>query len=543
MSEVSPGSDSAANPGPGRVDQTGDRRGAAVPDEPPGGVPENRADTTDFGSRTVSGISWQVGANLVEFIAQFGVSIALARMLFPDDFGVVAIATIATGFASTLTDLGLGPALVQRKEVARDHIRSCFTFSTLSAVAMGLLLFAAADPISDLFREPRAAPVLRVLSLTFPLSGLTITSRALLARRLRFEALVKIQLVASLLGPGLLSVFLAWVGFGYWSLVWGRMSQVLIAALLTYGVARHNLRPLFSSGPFRDLFGFSFGMSLTSTVNFFALQGDYFVIGRLMDSASLGFYTRAYSLMQLPMRFIGRALSRVMFPVAARVQHQPERFRRAFLATFRLSMALSLASSLVLAILAPELIVALYGDRWAGTVPLLEILALFGVFRMTYNSAAAFVRAKGQVYRLLASQVCYAGLVLGGSWFGASVAGLEGVAWGVSLAIMVMWGMVVGFAVRAAEVPTKIFLREIAAVALPSLALAAGAWAVASSLRSAGAGGWSVLLATGSLFASLFGVYLLFEVRRIDHPAIDRILERLPGVSKWLVPRRPTGET
>ena len=155
-------------------------------------------DGEDFGSKSISGFSWQAAANLIQFLSQFAIGIALARLLFPEDFGVVAIATIATGFATTFTDLGLGPALIQRRELDAAHVRTCFTFSTLAALAMGLLLFVTADPIADLFREPRVAPVLRVLSLTFPLSGLNITSKALLTRDLRFTTLVKIQLVASL---------------------------------------------------------------------------------------------------------------------------------------------------------------------------------------------------------------------------------------------------------------------------------------------------------------------------------------------------------
>ena len=513
------------------------------PESGDGGSSEDRGagDSADIGRETVSGISWQAAANLVQFVARFGFSIVLARILLPDDFGVVAVATLATGFASTLTDLGLGPALIQRKSVSQGHIRSCFTFSTLSALAMGTLLFVSAGALASLFNEPRVEPVLRLLAITFPLAGVSITSRALLTRDLRFKTMVKIQLGATIVGSGFVSVILAWLGFGYWALVWGQLGQGISSSLLTYAAARHSLRPLFAAEPFKDLFGFSFGMSLTSTVNYFALQGDYFVIGRMMDSAALGFYSRAYSLMQLPLSFLGGAISRVMFPVASRVQDQPERFRRAFLATFKLSLAFALPVSLALGVLAPELIVALYGEKWARTVPLLQILSLFGVFRMTYNSAAAFVRAKGQVYRLLLSQLFYATVVLGGSWYGATVGGLEGVAWGVGGAIVVMWTMVVGFALAAAGVGLLAFVREMTAVSLPALGISAATFGAAWGLRSLDVGSWGVLLVAGPLFAVLFAGYLIIQGRRIDHPAIHKILGRIPGISRWAPNPSPTG--
>ena len=534
----------ASGPSGSSPDSPEDSEGSLRPSQGRDGASsEEHADggSADIGRETVTGISWQAAANLVQFVARFGFSIILARILLPEDFGVVAVATLATGFASTLTDLGLGPALIQRKSVSSGHIRSCFTFSTLAALAMGTLLFLSAGALASLFNEPRVEPVLQLLSITFPLSGVSITSRALLTRDLRFKTLVKIQLVATILGSGVLSVILAWMGFGYWALVWGQLGQGVGSSLLTYAAARHSLRPLFAAEPFKELFGFSFGMSLTSTVNYFALQGDYFVIGRMMDSAALGFYSRAYSLMQLPLSFLGGAISRVMFPVASRVQDQPERFRRAFLATFNLSLAFALPVSLVLGILAPELIIALYGEKWARTIPLLQILSLFGVFRMTYNSAAAFVRAKGQVYRLLLSQLFYATVVLAGSWYGASVGGLEGVAWGVGGAIVVMWTMVVGFALVAAGVGLLSFVREVTAVALPALAISALTFAATWGLRSTGIGSWGVLLLAGPLFVILFAGYLIIQGRRIDHPAIHKILGRIPGISRWAPRPSQTG--
>lgn len=481
----------------------------------------------NLSKQTVSGVSWQMLASAIKFVAQFGTGIALARLLPPEDFGIVGLAYIATGFATILTDLGLGPALIQRRDISERHIRLCHTFSLSSALVIGAALYVSAGFIADFFNDARVEPVLQVLAFTFPFSGFSITSGAILTRRMAFNTIVKIELFASVVGYGGVAIALAVSGFGYWSLVGGTLVQTVLATLLTYAVTRHDLRPFLAREELRDLFGFSAGMSLTSTANYFARQGDYFVVGRLMDATSLGFYSRAYSLMQLPLTFFGRALSRVLFPAASKVQDDPARFQRAFRTTFSLSVAVSLPVSLAIAILAPEIILVLYGEKWLETAPLLAILAPFGVFRMSYNTAVSFVRAYGQAYRLFLSQVIYGVLVIGGSWWAGSIWGLEGVAWAVGGAITVMWLMVTGFASRAASLtPSEMGIVLLQSVA-PGLVTGSVVLGLTYGLRALDLPHFVVLMIAFPAFGvtTLGGVLLL--TKRLKHAALDAIVTQL----------------
>ena len=483
-------------------------------------------DKEGLSRQTVSGLSWQMLASAVRFVAQFGIGIALARLLPPEDFGIVGIAYIATGFASILTDLGLGPAIIQRKTITERHVRVCHTLSIGAAVLMGMTLYGGAGLVAAFFKDPRVEPVLQVLAFTFPFSGFGITAGALLTRRMAFNPLVKIELFTSVVGYGGVAVAMAASGLGYWSLVGGTLVQTVLATLLKYAVTRHDLRPLAAHPEIHDLFGFSAGMSLNSTANYFARQGDYFVVGRLMDATSLGFYSRAYSLMQLPLTFFGSALSRVLFPAASKVQDDPKRFQRAFLTTFSLSVAISLPISLAVAILAPEIILVLYGEKWEATIPLLQILALFGVFRMSYNTAAAFVRARGQAYRLLFSQVIYGALVIGGSWWAGSVSGLLGVAWAVGGAMVVCWIMVIGFANKAASVPLAQFGGLLARASAPGLALSVVLYTLASGMRVL-AIPHLIVLGVGGVIAGIATLWsIIKQFRRLDHPAIQRMVSQ-----------------
>ena len=465
-------------------------------------------------------------ASLVRVLASFGFGIALARLLPPEDFGIVGMALIATSFVYVVADLGLGPAIIQRKAITERHIRVCHTISVTVAVLLTAALWGSAGLIADFFNDTRVAPVLRVLAFAFLFSGWSITSGALLVRRFAFKVSVKIEVLASIVGYGGVAVAMAFAGFGYWSLVGGTLAQAMISSVLTYLAERHALRPLVARAEIKDLVAFSTGMSLTSMVNFFALKGDYFVVGRMMNATSLGFYSRAYTLMELPLVFFGSALSRVLFPAAARVQDEPERFRRAYLTTLSISVAVSLPISFAVVILAPEIILALYGDAWAPTIPLLQILSLFGMFRMTYNTASTFVRARGQVYRLLLCSVVYGVLVVGGSWWGASIAGMEEVAWAVGGAITTMWLLVVAFANRAAAVSLGEFARALAFAVAPGLAISLGLFGLVNGLRGLKVPSLALVGVAGSIFAVAFAWSLLYQARQLDHAAVSTLLER-----------------
>jgi PST family polysaccharide transporter len=418
----------------------------------------------------------------IKFVAQLGIGITLARLLPPEDFGIVGIAYIATGLASTLTDLGLGPAIVQR--------------------------------------------VLESLALTFPVAGFGVTGGAVLTRQMRFRVLVKIELASSLLGFGATAVTMAAMGFGYWSLVGGTLVQTVLSSVLRFAVTCHDLRPLAARAELSDLFGFSAGVSLAGIVNYFALRGDSFAIGRLMSATSLGFYSRAYALMALPLTFLGSALSKVLFPAAVRVQDDPERFRRAYLTTYYLSLAVSVPISLGMVVLAPELIMSLYGPKWAPTIPLLQVLGLFGMFRMSYNNAAAFIHARGRAFGLVVSQIAYAALVIGGSFWAIPRFGLNGVAWAVGGAILAMWLMVVGMANRASTVPLPAFARTVLMAVWPGLGLGLCLYVSTLGLRTLQLPSMLLLLLVAPVYALAILATLYHQARQLDHPAINARLDQ-----------------
>lgn len=485
---------------------------------------EGGSPSDDLGREAVSGLGWQMAANVLRFGAQFAIGILLARLLPPEDFGIVGMAYIATGLVYVLTDLGFKESIVQLKEINEYHVYTCYTVSTSIGLALSAAMYATAGYAAEFFSDARLGPVLQVLSAATAFTGFATASNALLIRRLSFKTVVLIELLSSTVGYGLVALALALIGFGYWSLVLGTLVQAVSSALMFYSAVRHGLVPVVRLRELREMFGFSTKVSFAALANFVALKGDYFIIGRLFNSASLGYYTRSYTMMEMPHGIVGLALSRVLFPAASRVQHDPVRFRRAYLTAMSVSAMISVPVSLAMCILAPELVPFLFGDQWDASVPLLQVLCAFGMFRMMYNTGAAFTKAGGIAGRLLASTIVYAGLVVAGGWWAGTTFGLIGVAWAVGVAITAMWALIVSFTNVQAGVTAAQFGRALVRAAGPHLVVAAGAFGVAQGLRGLGGSDITVLGLVGLSLATLTVVIGFRQMRALESPAIDRVL-------------------
>lgn len=468
--------------------------------------------------RAVVGVRWQMTSRMTMLALQFGIGIALARLLPPEDFGLLALAMIAVGFASLLSGLGLGAALVQRDRLTEAHVRTAFTLSVTVGVLLAASVYAAAPQLAQVLGDSRTEPLLRLLSSVLAIGGLSAVAEALLSRQLAFRQLFLVDAARVLVG-GCVAVSLALMGYGVWSLAVAAVAERVVTVAVTYGLAPFPVGMSMSRRALRDLAPFATGISLTGLFNYVALKGDYFVIGRILGAGPLGVYGRAYSLMEMPTIGPISGLTKVMFPAAARLQSSSADFRRAYVGTLSIVHLLTAPLFAFLLVLAPELIQGLYGPSWSGAIVPLQILAVVGLFRASYAGAAAFVRARGWAWRLLACQIGYSICIVGGAWI-ATPAGIAAVAFAVGCAIVAMWLSVTWLGARAAGVG----LGETAVTFGPGLvfglSVAAAAGVAKLAATSAGAAPLMVLA-----WAALAAVVAAVAAVRFVPP---RLLGHLP---------------
>jgi PST family polysaccharide transporter len=378
-------------------------------------------------------VAWGSGAVAVLKVV---VLVALTRLLSPADFGVVSAALIVIGFSLTFSQLGVGPALVQRPQLEPRHVSTAFFASVGFGVLVAGLVWLVAPGIAAFFRMDQLTPVVRALALLFPVAGMSTVAENLLQRELRFRLLANAEVFTYGVGYGLVGVGLAFFGWGVWSLVGAHLTQAVLRLAIMLGGAPPRLQPWPTRAAFRELMDFGAGLSAGHIGVFLANQADNLVVGRWLGAVALGLYSRAYQLMAVPTALLGDVLDRVLFPTMARVQDDPRRLASAYLQGTAFVALVTLPAGVVLALLAPELVAVAFGSRWQPLVPPFQVLAVGMMFRTSYRMSDSLSRATGKVYRRAWRQVFYAGLVLLGAWAGQH-GGLTGVAIGVLCALFI----------------------------------------------------------------------------------------------------------
>jgi O-antigen/teichoic acid export membrane protein len=380
--------------------------------------------------RAMGGMIWVAWGSGAVGVLKIVVLVLLTRLLTPADFGLVTAALVVINFSLNFSQVGLGPALIQRPVLEPRHTITAFIASGLFGLLLAVIVWLAAPLIAQFFRMEHITPVVRALAIIFIISGVATVPESLLQRDLRFRLIANRDLLAyavSWLGVG---VGLAFLGWGIWSLVAAQLTQVTIRTAILLRAAPPFLRGRPTWASFVELMVYGVGQSITRMGVIIANQVDNLVVGRWLGAAALGIYSRAYQLMQVPTGLLADVLDKVLFPTMARVQDDPRRLASAYLRATAALALLTLPIGVVAAVLAPELIAVAFGSRWQALVSPFQVLALGMMLRAGIRMSDSLSRATGRVYRRAWRQWLYAALVFLGAWVGLHW-GVTGVAVGV----------------------------------------------------------------------------------------------------------------
>src|SRR5438477_543881 len=449
-------------------------------------MPTSQPTHRDLTRQTLGGLVWIGGGKVVYAGLRLLVLAILARLLSPADFGIVGAALVVVGFSAIFSQLGLAPAIVQRPVLERRHLEAAFSASVLFGLLLGVLLWVSAPLAARFFHIPGVEPVLRVLAWMFPLDGLSAIAESQVQRELRFRWLATMEVLTFVLGYGVVGVVLALLGAGVWALVAAQMAQTALYTVILIVSRPPALRLLPDRAAFGELMYYGGGFTVSKIANYFALQVDNLVVGRWLGATALGFYGRAYELMAGPPHLLGDAVDRVLFPAMASIQTDTRRLAEAYRRGVGLMALIMLPASLVLFIVAPELILAMLGPHWTAVVTPFQILALGMFLRTSYRISDVTARATAAVYHRAWRQLVYALCVLTGAWFGKTW-GIAGVAAGVVGALAVNFFLMADLGLRLTRQTWRSFWDAHA----PALALAAVAgllaWGTAAAVRALGA--------------------------------------------------------
>lgn len=435
--------------------------------------------------QTFHGLSWSFLGAIGQAVLQFAAIAVLSRLVTVEEFGTAAAATVVTGLAVMLSQLGVGAAIVQAKRLDRDDLASAFTLASALGLVLAGVLIALAPVIGPLVGLSADADYIQLLSLVLIFGAMSIVAQGVLQRQMRFRALALVDLSSYAFGYLGTAVVLAALGFGAASLVWGQIVQAGVAAVLSYALVRHDVRPrrlsvMLRSG--RRLFGFGSAYSLSQLGNWVATNGDNLVVTSTLGPASLGIYARAYQLLVQPAVLIGSVSDKVLFPAMSRIQDDHARLSRAYVTANAIIAMITVPASVLLFVLAPEIVAILLGPGWEAVAVPLRIFAVVLLPRTAYKISGSLTRATGAVLGGAWRQWVYAGEVIVGCAIGSHW-GINGVAVGAALAIVLHMATMLRFSARLERGLELRVLRGYAKSLPLAVAVAAVCWPVADALR------------------------------------------------------------
>lgn len=345
--------------------------------------------------KAVKGVFWSV----VQKWGRAGITtitfIILSRLLTPEAFGLVALATAFIVFIELFLDQGFGSAIVQRAKLDPEHLDTAFWLNVLTSILMTVALIAASGPLATAFEEPRLASVLRWLSITLVLSGLSSTQISILQRKLAFKDFA-IRTTASNVIGGVVGISMAFAGFGVWSLVGQDLASGLVRVIILWRAS--DWRPGFkvSMRHYKELVTFGVSVVGNNALTVLIRRSDDLLIGYFLGPTLLGFYTIGYQLLLTIIRLVTEVTNAVAFPAFSRIQHRPERMRHAFYKVTQYTSLFAFPVFIGLAALAPELVLAIFGAKWAPSIPVMQVLAMIGILQSVLFFNGSVIKASGK---------------------------------------------------------------------------------------------------------------------------------------------------
>jgi O-antigen/teichoic acid export membrane protein len=422
-----------------------------------------------LGVTVTRGVFWTGGGQILRQLVQITSSVLLARLLVPDDFGLLGMVLVFVGVGQLFADFGIGSAIVQSQTTSRLVLSSCFWANLAVGVGLALLLSLAAPLVAWFYDRPEAGPLVVVAAIGLVLSAAMVVPRSSLYRDMRFAEIAQAQFFGSLLGA-LAAIACAWSGFGVWSLLIQPLAGTTVTLLLSMYFSRWMPRLEFSWPGIRGLIRFSAGVLGSDLLSYANRNTDSLIIGRGLGGVQLGYYSMAYQLMLYPLQQVSGVIVRVLFPTLSQLQGDMARFRDAYLKSISSIALVTFPMMIGLFAVADDFVQVVLGVKWLPMLSVLRILVWVGMIQSVATTVGTLYLSTGNVrqmfYMSLASTpILLAGIGIGLNW------GIEGVAAGYAIATFSLFYVSLTVAFRLAGLRIADFHRAVARPLAASLCM------------------------------------------------------------------------
>ncbi len=386
--------------------------------------------------RVLYGLGWLVAGRGIAQAIRWVATIYVIRLLAPEDYGIVAVATVLFGLLIRLCDAGFGNAVVVTDDTDKRTLQEFFGFLLIVSFVLGLLHLLSAPLLAAFFKEPRIVPVVQVLSLGFIFTAVSIIPTALLTKKMRFKRFAIASSIATLTGT-VVTVALAFTGHAFWSLIIGQLATQLATAVVFMAAAKCWLLPRFPGRQTMSLISVGSSITAASLLWYFYTKLDVFIAGRLWNSTVLGYYSVPVHLARLPAGKVMPLLRKIAMPSFAQIRENPSAVRYYFRRTFALGALVSFAVFFGIASVAASAVPLILGEKWTPSIWLLFAVCLGMPFSGLIGLYSPILQATGQ-HKMALSNTTIALLLFSVTFTLGALVGPLGLAsaWAVSFPIL-----------------------------------------------------------------------------------------------------------
>lgn len=328
--------------------------------------------------QAVSGMVWTFAQQFSTQGIGFIISVVLARLLLPAEFGIIGMIAIFMGIGAALVDSGLASSLIRTPDANQEDFSTVFYFNILGSLFFYFILYISAPHIAKFFDQPILKNITRLYGISFIISAFSTIQLTRLTQKMDFKTQMRVS-VPSLVGGGALGIALAYMGHGVWSLVWMRLLQSFLNSLQLWIVTKWRPSLIFSVAKFKYHFNFGYKLLLSALLDTTFSNIYTVIIGKLFLPAQLGFFTRANSVVRLPVDNISGALNKVTYPLFASIKDDDVRLRKVYKQIMQMVTFLIAPILIIMGVLATPMFRFLFTEKWLPAVPYFQILCISGI--------------------------------------------------------------------------------------------------------------------------------------------------------------------
>ncbi len=382
----------------------------------------------------VSGFLYTALSKYSNVLISILITAILARLLTPKEFGIIAIVMVLISFFQLLSDFGIGPAVIQNKELSESDIQSIFTFSILFGFILAILFYLAAPYFSHFYNEPALENITKLLSLTILFFSFNVVPQALNYKKLLFKHVGVIAVVVQVV-TGSIAIFFAFRGFSYYALVIKSIFDGLLTLIGNYILSPIALRWKIRISSIKKIGRFASYQFLFNFINYFSRNADNLLIGKYFGVSPLGYYDKAYKLMMMPVQNLTHVITPVLQPILSEFQDDKQRIFNAYLRVIKPLATIGFPISVFLYFAAPDIIHIMFGSNWIESTPIFQILALTVGIQIVLSSAGSIFQAANRTDLLFLTGFISALTNVSGICYGVFIGkNLESVGYGLIVA-------------------------------------------------------------------------------------------------------------